>query len=160
LVEPANRSLRTLAALAVAAAAIGTLFFLRGRPGGEAGARRSASSLAWFDRGGRRVEVLGETADYLVPRLSPDGRRVAMDMVDGVTHRRDIWLCDLEKHAWTRFTTDPSSASHPAWSHDGRYVVFSSTRAAPEVGLYAKAVEGTAKEDLLYQSDRTNQPTD
>jgi Tol biopolymer transport system component len=158
LVVTRDRNLRVVAALAVAAAGLALLFFLRGRPGGDS--RQGASSLAWFDRGGRRSEVLGTTADYLLPRLSPDGRRLAMDMVDGVSHRRDIWLCDLDKRAWTRFTTDPSSASTPVWSPDGRFLVFSSTRAGRAIGLYSRTADATGKDELLYESESMNQPTD
>jgi hypothetical protein len=39
------------------------------------------SLLAWFDRGGRQLEVWGTSADYLFPRLSPDGRRAVVDLV-------------------------------------------------------------------------------
>src|SRR5207249_9056770 len=34
--------------------------------------------LAWFDRSGRRVGTVGEPGDYSTPRLSPDGRRIAV----------------------------------------------------------------------------------
>ena len=145
----------------MAAAGLALLFLLRGRPGSGPDAGQSASSLAWFDRSGRQLEVLGTTADYLLPRLSPDGRRLAMDMVDGVSHRRDIWLCDLGKHAWTRFTSDASGASQAIWSPDGRHLAFSSTRAAAG-GLYSRPADGTAREELLYQSEpeMVIQPTD
>jgi hypothetical protein len=38
--------------------------------------------LAWFDRTGRSLETLGETADYTNPALSPDGKRVAVGRRD------------------------------------------------------------------------------
>src|SRR5262245_18961873 len=83
-----------------------------------------------------------------------------MDMVDGVSHRRDIWLCDLDKRSWTRFTTDPSSASSPLWSPDGRHVVFTSTRDGPGFSFYSRPADGTGKEELLYRSEMTIQATD
>ena len=118
-----------------------------------------AASLAWFDRSGRRLEVLGSSADYLLPRLSPDGRRIAADLVDGRTHRRDIWLYDLERRAWARFTADPSSASLPIWSPDGRRIVFSSTRKGPS-DLYEKAAGGLEAEELLFSSETAKDATD
>ena len=144
----------------MAAGAIALLFLVRGDAGrGQRGSAAGVSSVAVFDRGGRRLEVLGSSADYLLPRLSPDGRRLAMDMVDGATHRRDIWLCDLEKHSWSRFTSDPSSASGPAWSPDGRRLVFSSTRKGSG-NLYAKAADGSGAEEVLIEDEKTKVPTD
>ena len=153
----ASKNVRTLAALAVAAAGVALVFLLRsdGSRAPEAG----VSSVALFDRAGRQLEVLGSSGDYLLPRISPDGRTLAMDMVDSGTHRRDIWLCDLEKHSWKRLTSDSASASSPAWSPDGRRLVFSSTRKGPS-SLYVRAADGSPAEELLYEDGKTKIATD
>ena len=142
----------------VAAGGIALLFLFRSE---ERSRSREAgvSSVALFDRGGRQLEVLGSSADYLLPRLSPDGSRLAMDMVDSATHRRDIWLCDLEKHSWKRFTSDTASASSPVWSPDGRRIAFSSTRQGP-ANLFVRAADGSGSDELLYADEKTKAATD
>jgi len=154
----ASRDLRAVAVLAVAAGGVALLFLMRSEEAGRATAP-GVSSLALFDRGGRKLEVLGSSADYLVPRISPDGTRLAMDMVDSATHRRDIWLCDLEKHSWRRLTSDPSSASQPVWSPDGRRLAFSSTQKGPS-NLFARAADGSGADELLYEDEKTKMATD
>jgi dipeptidyl aminopeptidase/acylaminoacyl peptidase len=117
------------------------------------------SLLAWFDRSGRQLEVWGTSADYLFPRLSPDGRRAAVDLVDSGTLRRDVWLLDRERRAQSRLTSDPGSASSPNWSPDGRRVVYSSGRKGPG-DLYEKLAAGFEEEKLLLESPAIKAPTD
>lgn len=56
------------------------------------------------------------------PRISPDGRRVAF------TALGDLWVGPAGGEA-RRLTDDPFLETDPAWSRDGRYLLFSSDRA-------------------------------
>jgi hypothetical protein len=144
---------RTLSSSAVfAVSGNGLLVFQEGTAVGP-------SLLAWFDRRGRQLEVWGTSADYLFPRLSPDGRRAVVDLVDSRTLRRDVWLLDRPQHAQTRLTFDPGSASSPNWSPDGRRVVYSSGRKGPG-DLYEKLAAGSEEEKLLLESPAIKAPTD
>jgi len=59
------------------------------------------------------------------PRLSPDGRRVAvLKSTDFNFTNRDVWVLDLVQGTQTRLTFD-TSAGWPLWSPDGRRIVFS-----------------------------------
>jgi Tol biopolymer transport system component len=62
------------------------------------------------------------------PRWSPDGRRIAFDSYreDG---QSDIWTVDAVGGSLRRLTSSPADHSSPTWSHDGRFVYFSSDRA-------------------------------
>jgi dipeptidyl aminopeptidase/acylaminoacyl peptidase len=117
------------------------------------------SLLAWFDRGGRQLELWGTSADYLFPRLSPDGRRAAVDLVDSRTLRRDVWLLDRERRAQSRLTSDPAVASSPNWSPDGSRIVYSSGRKGSG-DLYEKLAAGSEEEKLLLESNAMKAPTD
>jgi Tol biopolymer transport system component len=117
------------------------------------------SLLAWFDRGGRQLEVWGTSADYLFPRLSPDGRRAAVDLVDSGTSRRDVWLLDRERRTQSRLTFDPAVASSPSWSPDGSRIVYSSGRKGSG-DLYEKLAAGSEEEKLLLESNAQKAPTD
>ena len=76
------------------------------------------SRLLWFDRKGNQTGEVMEPAAYRNPRLSPDGKRLVVEQVDG-SGNRDIYIIDLEKRMSTRFTFDPGIDASPVWSNDG-----------------------------------------
>ncbi|MBN2480245.1 MAG: PD40 domain-containing protein [Bacteroidales bacterium] len=60
------------------------------------------------------------------PAWSPDGRRILVSgLVDGMV---DLYTYDLETGSVDRLTDDFHSNIHPAWSSDGRYIVYSTER--------------------------------
>ncbi len=61
---------------------------------------------------------------YGFPRLSPDGRRLAIGIEDG--GRGDIWLYHLTDRTFTRLTTSGVFNQRPEWTPDGRRVLFRS----------------------------------
>ena len=69
----------------------------------------SKTQLAWLDRAGRELGVLGPPADHHAPRLSPDGTRLAENLWDSDSSTNgDIWLTDLARGVASRFTFDPA----------------------------------------------------
>ena len=48
--------------------------------------------LAWFDRMGKALGIVGEPGALSSPELSPDGRRIAIDRA--IQGNRDVWLID------------------------------------------------------------------
>ena len=62
------------------------------------------------------------------PRWSPDGRRIAFDSY-GEDGQSDIWTIDADGGSLCRLTSGPAAHNSPTWSHDGRFVYFSSQRA-------------------------------
>jgi Tol biopolymer transport system component len=66
------------------------------------------SHLRWFDRKGNQISEAVEPALYRNPRLSPDGKRLAVEQVDG-TGNRDIYIIDLDRRVPARFTFDPGA---------------------------------------------------
>jgi Tol biopolymer transport system component len=61
------------------------------------------------------------------PRWSPDGRRIAFDSLAEDGHW-NIWTIDVDGGALRPLTSDPADENMPSWSHDGRFVYFSSNR--------------------------------
>jgi Tol biopolymer transport system component len=85
------------------------------------------------------------------PRLSHDGRRVALTIQDS-QGRGDIWIYDLARRVSARFTFDPADDFDPVWSPDDARIVFSSSRKG--LGdLYQKAATGAGSDELLFASD-------
>ena len=100
-----------------AVGANGTLAYVAGRP--EPTVRRR---LVWVDRQGA-VSALPIPANaFESPRVSPDGRSVAVAIRDVIT---DVWTYDLASGASTRVTPFMPPSGSPVWSADGRAVAFS-----------------------------------
>jgi eukaryotic-like serine/threonine-protein kinase len=76
------------------------------------------------DRQGAAREAGSDTGFYYTPRLSPDGRRVAMfRFTDFGFAAADVWVMDLAQHTRTRLTFDTISAG-PVWTPDGRRIAY------------------------------------
>ena len=123
------------------------------------GAGGELSRLLWFDRGGKQLESVGDAADYDHPRLSHDGRRVAVVVADPQTANTDIWICDLSRRVSTRFTFAPAVNLAPIWSPDDSRIVFASNRKGLH-DLYQKAASGAGNDELLLSSAIASIPLD
>jgi serine/threonine protein kinase len=109
------------------------------------------TQLTWIDRGGKEVGLVGKPGNYIRPRLSPDGKRLAVESSD-LQGNRDVWLFDLASGNPTRFTFEPSQELFAVWSPDGSRIVFASDRQGPR-NLYQRSATGAGKEELLLKSD-------
>ncbi len=93
----------------------GTLFYQSGT---------QLSQLVTATAAGGSRTVLEELREYGFPRLSPDGRRLALAI--GSSDRRDIWLYELSSGTMTRLTTEGTLNERPEWSPDGKRVLYRS----------------------------------
>jgi eukaryotic-like serine/threonine-protein kinase len=112
----------------------------------QTGKGASVSQLTWFDRGGRRAGTVGMPASFGNVRLSPDGRRVAVDQINPDGRNIDIWILEPAQGATTRLTFDPSPHQAPIWSPDGKQILFSSNRKVT-TRLYLKNADGSGSEE-------------
>jgi WD40 repeat protein len=119
----------------------------------------AGSQLVWFDRTGKQLGVVGDTAVYSDLELSPDGKQAAVSLFQRGGTGRDIWLYDLTRGLRTRFTFDPSGELdlESIWSPDGSRVVFNSNRKG-HFDLYQKASGGAGAEELLLEDNRDKYP--
>lgn len=107
--------------------------------------------LVWFDRSGNRLGALGPPLHVslsMAPRISPDGRMVAIQNRDAESDRIGIWVFDLEGGTSTRLSSIPSQ--FPQWSSDGKRVAWVSATGGV-FGIFAKAADGTGEEVLLLK---------
>jgi serine/threonine-protein kinase len=77
-------------------------------------------TVVWVDRHGNVERLSLPPRSYLHPRLSPDGRRIAIE-VEGPTH--DFYIYELERGVLTRMTLDGSN-HWPVWTPDGGRISF------------------------------------
>jgi Tol biopolymer transport system component len=116
----------------------------------------ATTELVWFDRRGNRQGTIGAPANYSVPVLSPDEKKLAITRIDPGLGTRDLWLFDLARGTLTPFTFDPAEETNPTWSPDGNQIAFIS-RQKGILNLYQKATSGTGDaEPLLGSSDEKN----
>lgn len=76
----------------------------------------------------------------LHPKLSPDGRRVAVDATQGGDV--DIWVHDVDRPLKTRMTFDPGKEESPVWSPSGKQIAFTSNRRG-NADLFTRAADGS-----------------
>jgi Tol biopolymer transport system component len=119
------------------------------------------TSLTWYDRKGKILGAAGQPAAYASMSLSPDGKQVAAQRLDGDSI--DLWLIGSESGssggAATRFTFDKPNDMCPVWSPDGSQIVFASARDGP-MGIYRKHSTGAGSDELLVKSKSQACPMD
>jgi serine/threonine-protein kinase len=123
----------------------GTLVYRAG------GAQGGAVSVQWLESDGKTRALLPKPGDYGRPRLSPDGRRLAIEVGDGPS--QDIWVYDLGRDAMTRVTFDGKVNQGPIWSPNGRYIVYGS-----QEGLSWTRADGAGKPQPLIRTKNTAFP--
>jgi serine/threonine-protein kinase len=99
--------------------------------------------LLEVSRTGQVSRIPGEARLFANPRISPDGRRLAVGITDAANQSRDVWILDLVQHTWSRLTTDGIS-NRPIWTPDGQRLVYSSND-----DLWRIASDGSGKPDSL-----------
>lgn len=121
----------------------GVFLYLRGTVAIESGV------LAWIDRSGKVDRLALPPRPYAHPRLSRDGKRVALAIRDAVT---DVWVLNLERQTLGRLTFEPSENEMPSWMPDDRNVIFSASRKnEPRIHLL-KSFDGTGGERKVFNS--------
>ena len=85
----------------------------------------SASRLAWLNRNGRESGTVQGPAVYQSPRLSPDGKRMAIGKIDPRYGTTDLYVTELATLTSTRMTFTTGDEFSPVWSPDGRSIAFS-----------------------------------
>jgi Tol biopolymer transport system component len=80
--------------------------------------------LAWLDRQGKEIGVLGQPAVVDFVRISPDGNRIAADVEDSRFGTSDLWVFEAASGASTRLTSGQVDENAPVWTPDGSRLFF------------------------------------
>jgi Tol biopolymer transport system component/predicted Ser/Thr protein kinase len=117
-------------------------------------AETAGSQLVWFDRTGKQLGQVGERGSYMDPRISPDGKRVAVSYGDP---QREIWIFDLERGTKTRLTFSQATGgvkTQPSWSPDGKTIVFTSglpVSGGGKTAIYSKSASGSGTGNVILE---------
>jgi eukaryotic-like serine/threonine-protein kinase len=88
---------------------------------------------------------------FTVPRVSPDGRRIAIGTEDG--KEATVWIYELSGATTMRPLTFSGRNRFPIWTRDGKRVVFQSDREG-DLGLFWTAADGsTGAGERLTKAD-------
>lgn len=109
------------------------------------------TQLTWFDRAGKQLGIVGESADQGDLELSQDDTRLAFRRVDNQTGSISLWLMDLKQGTPSRFTFEKGTDFAPIWSPDGSRILFSTLRDGPP-NLYQKVSNSAGNEEPLVKS--------
>ena len=89
-----------------------------------------------------------ERQTFVEPRFSPDGRRLAVEIITGSAS--DSWVYDIERGTATRLTFGDGADQAPQWSPDGASIVWAAER-EDGVNLYRRSSDGSGEETALTQ---------
>jgi len=109
-------------------------------------------NLDWVGRDGKPTGSIAQPDRYFYPALSPDGTRLAVNLFNGTQGTQDIWIFDLARGTRTRLTFGPASQIEPAWSPDGKTIVYQSNGKGGW-HLYSKASDGSGAERTVMESE-------
>jgi len=124
----------------------GALLYQRGKGS-------SAHSLLLFDRTGKQLRSLGESAPNSGPRFSPDEKNLAYDLISTNSGKIDLWLLDIGSGNRIHLASDPLNiASHSmVWSPDGTRLAYFSLKTGNRA-IYIKAVNQIAQEEERWET--------
>jgi serine/threonine-protein kinase len=106
--------------------------------------------LAFVGRDGTRRSLGAPPRPYRNPRVSPDGARLAVEILDGDGERASIWIYDLSGDTDIRRLTQVNDGtnSRPLWTLDGARIAFTSDRAGPS-SIYWQDADGRGPAERL-----------
>jgi serine/threonine-protein kinase len=108
-------------------------------------------SIYWMDAEGNFSPLRETPADYGSLALSPDGKRLAMDI--RASKRTDIWIYDLERGTLTRLTFAADGNFRPVWTPNGERIVYNSSEKGKPQNLWWIRSDGGGSPERLTQRD-------
>ncbi|MSV34782.1 MAG: serine/threonine-protein kinase [Bryobacterales bacterium] len=118
------------------------------------GGKSSAAGwpLVWLDSTGKTEPLLASPGPYFTPRLSPDGKRLAVSLSVNA-----IEVYDSQRGTMTPLTFKPQFALYPVWTPDGKHIVFAAA-AGPTSTLQWIRSDGAGEPQPLLEGKTELRP--
>jgi len=118
---------------------------------GGAAPRRT---LVWVSRDGKEQPLAAPVRPYFSPRLSPDGRWVALNIQEqGI----QVWLYDLARETSTKLTFEGTHNDNATWTPDGKRIIFHSNGEGA-LNIFWRLADGSGGLERLTTSGLTQVP--
>ena len=130
----------------------GTLIYV---PGGSQ--QLHHHQLVWIDRSGTETLVTKEIQDFRVPRISPDGRHLAVTIFEEGEPNRNVWIYDIDGDSFSRLTFQEPRNGATVWSPDGKSLVFQSGNTG-QLGLARQLIDRSSPQERLTTSPDAQMP--
>ena len=119
----------------------GSLLYLSGT-----GRTTQPRLLAWVGRDGSEAPIAAPPRPYVSPRVSPDGRRVAVT-IESLDH--DVWIYTFERGTLERLTSDRSEDREAVWMPDGARIVYYAAGREGGAGMFWRRADGIGDPERL-----------
>jgi Tol biopolymer transport system component len=126
----------------------GTLVYVAGS------ARNAPVKLVWVTREGAELALPAPAHIYVLPKISPDGKRIAIGITDKDSQ---VYIYDIARDTLNRFTFQGSNNLVPLWTPDGKRIAYISNSAGPR-NIFWQFADGTGGLDRLNTSPQLSIP--
>jgi Tol biopolymer transport system component/predicted Ser/Thr protein kinase len=118
----------------------------------------SGRTLCWVDRSGNEELIPAPPKRYKLPKISPDGSKVALTV--GPDFQEDIWIWDLFRQNQIKLTFNEMMDKKPIWTPDSRQIIYARLHEGPSIDICWKAANGTGEVETLFSiPDRVSMPS-
>jgi eukaryotic-like serine/threonine-protein kinase len=92
-------------------------------------APRTKTNIVWLTREGAQAGTVAAATNAIQVRLANQSGRFLVENIDQTTGDGAVWIYDIARNVSSRLTFEETWSWKPAWSPDGRRVVFGSIAA-------------------------------
>ncbi|MEO7521598.1 MAG: protein kinase [Gemmatimonas sp.] len=109
--------------------------------------------LEIVDNGGKAQRVSREPRSFGWTTLSPDGRRLAVEVAETPLGPWDVWVFDIESQSLSRVTSGGRGLRPGGWTASGREVVYLRGSVGDVLAAFALPWDGSGTPRLVMQYD-------
>jgi serine/threonine-protein kinase len=113
------------------------------------GALNKDLELVWADLEGKVTPISAQLQPYNAPRISPDGKKIAVTFGVVRGSDNDIWIYDIQQSSFSRLTFGKKMFA-PAWSADSKTIYYANAVASEE-GIWEISADGGSEGKLLQR---------
>jgi serine/threonine-protein kinase len=116
--------------------------------------RRDVSrQLVTVDHQGGMEPLIDDRHDYWRPRISPDGKRIAVEVLQPPGLLSQIWLADLDQRTVGPLAVEGENG-YAVWTPDSQSIIYRGTRGGTR-GIYQQSADGSGPAQLIAGIDGT-----